>query len=101
MDLNFEGMAYLNKGPTPENLARARDFYARALGLDPGNIEALVGTAQVDVSIGASRMRDGRVSYFSNAQRILTEVLLIAARGSPRAPRFGPNCYQPAGARHC
>ena len=45
MDLYFQGMACVNKGLTPENLAQARGFFEHALALDPGNIEALVGTA--------------------------------------------------------
>ena len=43
MDLYFQGMACLNKGLTPEHMAQARGFFERALALDPGNIEALVG----------------------------------------------------------
>jgi TolB-like protein/class 3 adenylate cyclase len=39
-DLLFEGMAWLNKGADPENLARARGFFERALALDPGNVDA-------------------------------------------------------------
>ena len=35
-------------GRTPENMAQARGFYERALALEPGNVEALVGTALVD-----------------------------------------------------
>ena len=53
MDLYFQGMAWLNKGLTPEYMTQARGFFERALALDPGNIEALVGTARVDVAIGA------------------------------------------------
>jgi hypothetical protein len=53
MDLYFQGRASANKGVTPENIAQARSFYERALALDPNNIEALVGNAQVDLfSIG-------------------------------------------------
>jgi TolB-like protein len=48
VDLQFQGMAWLNKGPSPEYLARARGCFEHALALDPGNIEALVGTAVVD-----------------------------------------------------
>ena len=48
MDLYFQGMACLNKGITPEYMAQARGFFERALVLDPGNIEALVGMASVD-----------------------------------------------------
>ena len=53
MDLYFQGMAWLNKGVTPEYLAQARGFFDRALALDPGNIEALVGTARVEMCIWA------------------------------------------------
>ena len=45
MDLLFQGKDSANKGQTPENMAQARGFYEQALALDPGNIEALVGTA--------------------------------------------------------
>ena len=35
-------------------MAQARGFFERALALDPGNIEALVGTAMVDSLVGGS-----------------------------------------------
>ena len=40
MDLIFQGKAWLNKGPAPENVARARGFFERAVALDPENVEA-------------------------------------------------------------
>ena len=43
MDLYFPGHGLLNKGRTPEYLTQARGFFERALALDPGNVEALVG----------------------------------------------------------
>ena len=43
MDLYFQGMAWINKGPTPDTCAQARGFFDRALGADPDNVEALVG----------------------------------------------------------
>ena len=46
----FQGMAWLNKGTTPEHMAQARGFFERALALDPKNIEALVGMASVDTA---------------------------------------------------
>ena len=46
--------------------------------LDPGNIEALVGTARVDVSTGASFMTNDRTANFTKAERTLTEVLSVA-----------------------
>ena len=43
----------LEQGATPEYMTQARGFFERALALDPENIEALVGMADVDVAIGA------------------------------------------------
>jgi TolB-like protein len=77
MDMNFQGMAWFNKGLTPENMTQARGFFKRALALDPGNIEALVGTARVDVSAGASFMTNDRATNFTKAERTLTEVLSV------------------------
>ena len=34
MDLYFQGMAWFNKGLTPENLAQARSYFDRALAAD-------------------------------------------------------------------
>ena len=53
MDLYFRGAAWLNKGPSPEYLAQARGCFERALALDPGNVEALVGMASIDAQRGA------------------------------------------------
>ncbi len=49
MDLYFEGLALFNKGMTPENVARAQGFYDRALSVDPGNVDALVRSAEADL----------------------------------------------------
>ena len=43
-----------------------------------GNIEAMVGTARVDVSTGASLMTDDRATNFAKAERTLTKVLSAA-----------------------
>ncbi len=45
MDLCFQGSAWFYKGPTPDNLTQARQFFDRALAADPGNVDALVGSA--------------------------------------------------------
>src|SRR4029077_17390018 len=60
-DLCFQGAAWLNRGRTPEHLAQARGFYERALALEPGNVEALVGTAFVNFAIGANYLTDDRI----------------------------------------
>jgi TolB-like protein len=78
MDLYFQGMVWINKGATPENMTKARGFFERALALDPSNIEALVGTARVEVSTGASLMSNDRPTNFAKAERTLIEVLSVA-----------------------
>jgi adenylate cyclase len=49
MDLYFQGLAWLNKGTTPDNIARARGFFDCALIAYPTNVEALIGSARADV----------------------------------------------------
>jgi TolB-like protein/class 3 adenylate cyclase len=51
MDLVFQGNAALNRGLSPDLLAKARGFFARALELDRANIGALIGAAVVDARI--------------------------------------------------
>jgi hypothetical protein len=48
MDLHFQGVAWVNKGLSPDNLAKAQSFFARALATDPNNVEALIGSAIAD-----------------------------------------------------
>ena len=50
MDLYFQGLAWLNKGFTPDNVAQARSFFDRALTADPDNVDALIGSASADVA---------------------------------------------------
>ena len=52
MDPYFQGLAWLNKGMSPDNIAQARSFFDRALAADPDNVDALVGSARVDVVEG-------------------------------------------------
>jgi tetratricopeptide (TPR) repeat protein len=78
MDFYFQGRASANKGYTPENMAQARYFYERALALDPNNIEALVGTAQVDFRFLSQFLSDDRRSGAAAAEAALTKVLSLA-----------------------
>jgi tetratricopeptide (TPR) repeat protein len=74
MDLYFQGMAYLNKGRTPEPMAQSRGFFERALALDPNNVEALVGLAYVDMATSVYALTDDR-----NARLAAAEVAVIKA----------------------
>ena len=78
MDLYFRGAAWLNKGPSPEYLAQARGCFERALALDPGNVEALVGMASIDAQRGAYFLADDRAARLAAAETTLTKVLSIA-----------------------
>jgi TolB-like protein len=75
MDLYFQGMACANRGLAPENLSQARGLFERALSLDYGNIEALVGTAFVDTMRGTGMMTDDRPVRLAAAEAALTKVL--------------------------
>jgi TolB-like protein len=78
MDLNFQGMACLNKGRTSEYVAQARSFFERALALDPRNIEALVGLANVDFYSGVNFLTDDRAARFAAAETALIKALSLA-----------------------
>jgi TolB-like protein/class 3 adenylate cyclase len=78
MDLYFQGMACVNKGWTSEYIAQARGFFERALALDPGNIEALVGTAWVELVRGTAVMTDDRAVRLAAAEAALTKALSLA-----------------------
>ena len=75
MDLNFQGLAWLNKGTTPENVAQARSFFDRALIADPGNVGALVGSARADVADGANLFVTDLMATFAAAEVKLTKAL--------------------------
>jgi TolB-like protein len=75
MDLYFQGLAWFNKGPTPENVAQARSFFDRALDADPGNVDALVGSAAADVVAGASAFVANPMAAFAAAEAKLTKAL--------------------------
>jgi tetratricopeptide (TPR) repeat protein len=83
MDLYFQGRALQNRGVTPALLAQAGDFFARSLALDHRNIEAAVGAAQVQVSVGSAFMVDDVNMHFRAAETALNNALLHA----PNHPR--------------
>jgi TolB-like protein/Tfp pilus assembly protein PilF len=75
-DLYFQGRAFLSKGITPAVMARAREFFVRAMVLDPENIEAAVDAAHIDLAIGSSSMADDGPAHFRAAEKALNNVLL-------------------------
>ena len=77
MDLVFQGRSLLNKGRIPDYLAQARSFFEKAIALDPGSIEAMVGLARVDVSLGGAFITDDYLARYAAAEAILTKVLSL------------------------
>ena len=75
MDLYFQGMAWFNKGATPDNLAQARGFFDRALAADPDNVEALIGSARADAAHGTNFFVTDPMAVFTAAEAKLTKAL--------------------------
>src|SRR3984885_1344093 len=75
MDCYFQGSAWFNKGITPDNIAQARSFFDRALSADPGNVDALVGSAGADVVEGELFFSTDRIEAFRAAEAKLTKAM--------------------------
>ncbi len=75
MDLYFQGLAWLNRGLIPGNVAQARDYFDRALTADPDNVDALIGSAVADAVEGASAFVANPVAAFAAAEAKLTKAL--------------------------
>jgi TolB-like protein/class 3 adenylate cyclase len=75
MDLYSQGLAWLNKGFTPDNLAQARSFFDRALTADPDNVDALVGSAIADMAEGVFSYAPDPLAAFAAAEAKMTKVL--------------------------
>ena len=75
MDLYFQGLAWFNKGRTPDNVAQARSFFDRALAADPDNVDALIGSARADVVEGVNIIVTDPMAAFAAAEAKLTKAL--------------------------
>jgi TolB-like protein/class 3 adenylate cyclase/Flp pilus assembly protein TadD len=78
LDLLFQGTAWLNRGPTLENLTRARDFFERALALDPDSILGLVEIALADFLVAAYLFPEDRVMRLERAEAASLRALALA-----------------------
>jgi TolB-like protein/class 3 adenylate cyclase len=75
MDLNFQGLAWLNMGQTPDNAAQAHSFFDRVLTADPHNVEALVGSARAHVLEGGMSFVTDPAAAFAAAEAKLAKAL--------------------------
>jgi tetratricopeptide (TPR) repeat protein len=78
MDLCFQGAAWFSKGPAPNNLAQARNYFDRALTADPDNVEALIGSVAAHAVAATSLLADPLVA-FAAAEEKLTRALSLAS----------------------
>ena len=77
MDLYFQGQAWLNKGYSPQNAAQARGYFDRALVADPDNVEALLGSARVEILEGAAFYVRNSAAALIAAERMATQALSL------------------------
>ncbi|WFU78333.1 winged helix-turn-helix domain-containing tetratricopeptide repeat protein [Bradyrhizobium sp. CIAT3101] len=89
VDLCFQGRHSLNKGRTPENMAEARCFFERASALEPENVEALVGKAEIALTTATAFMADDRDAHLAAAEAALLKVLSMAPRHARAHMSFG------------
>ena len=75
MDCYFQGLAWFNRGMSPDNLAQARSFFDRALSSDPDNVEALIRSARVDMIEGVLFFAPDPMAAFAAAEAKLTKGL--------------------------
>jgi TolB-like protein/class 3 adenylate cyclase len=75
MDLYFQGLAWYNKGRTPEHVAQARSFFDRALNADPDNVDALIESARVTGTQGIFLFVNDPLAAFAAAEAKLTKAL--------------------------
>lgn len=89
MDLYFQGVAIANRGTTPEHLTQARGFFERALMLDPGCIDALVGRVGLDEAAVAALLTDEPAPRLAMAEATINEVLSLAPQHALAHLRLG------------
>jgi TolB-like protein/class 3 adenylate cyclase len=79
MDYYFRGVAAFNKGRV-DNFQLAQTMFAKAVELDPTNIDALVGAARVDVVVGVFAAFDQRTEKLAAAEALLIKGLAFEPR---------------------
>ena len=78
MDFYFRGMSAYNKVHTQDNLSEARKLFERALALDPGNVDAIVGAALTHGASAGHHLSDHRAAEMAAAEALAVKSLSIA-----------------------
>jgi TolB-like protein/Tfp pilus assembly protein PilF len=77
MELYFQGMAWMWKGPTQEYMAQARDYFERASALDPDSSEPQLGRARVELALATTFIDEARPARLAAAEALLNRVLSL------------------------
>jgi TolB-like protein/class 3 adenylate cyclase/tetratricopeptide (TPR) repeat protein len=77
-DLYLQGMAWLDKDPRPVNVAQSRAFFARALAIEPDDVDALIGSAGADFWEAINSENPERAARFASAEASLLKALSTA-----------------------
>ena len=78
LDLYFQGMAWVHRGYARDNLAKADEYFERALTLDPQHVDALVGRAWVEMTLAGGYTTEDRVERLERARAALRGALALA-----------------------
>ena len=79
----FPRPPFAEQGNYVREFGTSSRFFERALELDPTNIEALVGKANIDLSTATNFMVDDRDARFAAAEATLIKVLSMAPSSCP------------------
>ena len=85
---DFQGLAWFNKGTNPENMAQARGYFERAVALDPGNLDALLGLGEVDYVVGGAYLPDDRDARLAAAETTIGPEIWRELTATWDLPRF-------------
>ncbi len=77
-DLYLQGVAWLHKGQSPTCRERARSFFARALAIEPDNVEALIGSAATDIYELIRFEASERLTVLAAAEASMSRALSVA-----------------------
>jgi len=78
LDLYFQGEALIHQGLALHTLIDARTLFARALQIDPGHIDALVGMALVEIVLVGSHLPGERAAHIAAAESAAVQALSLA-----------------------
>jgi TolB-like protein len=78
LDLYFQGEALFHQGLALQTLVGARTLFSRALDIDPGHVDALVGMALVEIMLVGSHFPGKRAAHIAAAESAAVQALSLA-----------------------